>query len=128
MRGMATWSDVQEVAAALPEAEETTTHRMPCFKTGGKLFVNMSSHEPGALAVRIPKELQAAMVKSRPDLFFVTPHYEGYGAVLIRLETVKRKDLEAAIRDAYAHVRSTLPSRGSARPGTKRTRTRPRSR
>ena len=112
---MATWNDVRKIASKLPEAEETTTHRQPCFKTGGKLFVNLSSHEPGAIAVRIPVELQDAMVKSRPDLFFVTPHYQGYGAVLIRLETVKRADLTTAVRNAYEHVRAGLPAKRGAR-------------
>jgi hypothetical protein len=113
---MATWDDVRKIAAKLPEAEESTTHRQPCFKVGGKLFVNMSSHEPGAIAVRVPVELQHPMVESRPDLFFVTPHYEGYGAVLIRLETVKRADLTTAVRNAYEHVRAGLPKKRASPP------------
>jgi hypothetical protein len=108
---MATWDDVKAIAGALEDVEETTTYRMPCFKTGGKLFLNMSPHEPGALAVRVPVELQPVLVAKRPGLFFVTPHYQGYGAVLLRLETVKKKDLAEAIRNSYTHVRSGLRRR-----------------
>jgi len=113
-----TWDDVRRIAEALPEVEESTSYRQPCFKTGGKTFVNLSPHEPGALVVRVPPELQAAMVKGRPELFFITPHYRGYGTVLIRLDEVKKKDLQAAVQDAYAHVRAGLKPRRPARPKT----------
>lgn len=115
---MPTWDDVRKIASALEDVEESTSYRQPCFKTGGKTFVNLSPHEAGALVVRVPQALQQPMVKGRPELFFITPHYEGYGAVLLRLDTVKKKDLQAAVQDAYAHVRAGLKPRRSRPKGT----------
>ncbi len=114
---MATWEDVRRIAAALPGAEESTHYRQPAFKVSGKAFVHMSPHEDGALVVHCAVEEQALLVLARPDVYFLTPHYEGYGAVLIRLETTDENELSGAIEDAHEHVsrRAVRPSGRSAR-------------
>ena len=101
---MASWSDVRRIARRLEGAEETTTFGEPCFKVSKKLFAWMSTHERGALAVRIEVEDQPLMVAARPELFFITPHYQGYGAVLIRLKTAPARDLTDPIEQSYRLV------------------------
>ena len=103
---MATWEDVRRIAGALPDVEESTSYGRPAFKVKGRAFVGLSSHEPGALVVHCRPEEQALLVLGRPDVYFVTPHYEGYGAVLIRLETTDENELAGAIEDAYETVGS----------------------
>ena len=39
--------------------------------------------------------------KGDPDVFFITPHYEGYPAVLVRLEAVDPAMLAELIEDAW---------------------------
>jgi hypothetical protein len=101
---MASWSDVRRIARWLPKAEETTTYGEPCFKVAGKLFAWMSTHEPGALVVRVDPDEQSLIAAARPELFFVAPHYRGYGAVLIRLEMAVARDLADPIEQSYRLV------------------------
>jgi hypothetical protein len=108
---MASWTDVQKIAAKLEGVEESTSYRHPCLKVLGKTFVSMSPHEPGALVVRVPVDLVDAMIAGRPETFFLTPHYEGYGLVLVRLAQLRPTALGSLVRDACEHVRSTARPR-----------------
>jgi hypothetical protein len=101
---MASWNDVRRIARRLRDAEETTSYGKPCFKVGGKLFAWMSPHEPGALVVRVESDEQSFIAAARPDLFFVTPHYRGYGSVLVRLEVATARDLADPIEQSYGLV------------------------
>lgn len=84
---MATWRDVCDLAAGLPEVEETTTYRKPALKVRGKVFAWMSPHAD-ALVLRVDPGERPLMVASQPDVYYVIPHYEGHPMVLVRLDAV----------------------------------------
>ena len=98
---MATWDDVRRLAADLPEAEDGTLYGEPAFRVRKKTFVWMSPHEEGALAVRVDPDERPLLVESQPDLYFVTPHYQGYPILLVRLEAVGEKELRDRISDSW---------------------------
>ena len=98
------WSDVLRIGLALPGVEESTSYRQPSLKARGRTFLNMSPHEPGTLVVHVPHEEQPLRIAARPAVYFVTPHYEGYGCVLLRLEVVDEDELAGAIEDAWEHA------------------------
>ena len=98
---MATWADVQRLAAEFDGAEEDTVYRHPAFKVRGKSLVWMSPHEDGALVTRADPDEVALLIGSNPDLYFTTPHYEGYAMVLTRLELATDDDLHDRIEDSY---------------------------
>jgi hypothetical protein len=98
---MADWETVRELAAAFPGAEEDTSHSRRGFRVRGKLFVWMSPHEKGALCVRVDPEEKDFLLRSNPEVYFSTPHYEGYPAVLIRPERIEREELAERIEDAW---------------------------
>jgi len=107
---MPTWDDVRRLGLALPDVEESTSYRQPCLKVRGKTFVNMSPHERGALVVRVLPEEQPLLTAARPDIYYVTPHYAGYGAVLIRLEAIDEDELAGRLEDAWELM--SPPARG----------------
>ncbi len=104
------WSDVLRIGLALADVEESTSYGQPALKLRKRTFVTMSSHEAGALVVHIPVEEQPLRIAARPDVYFITPHYEGYGSVLLRLELVDEDELAGAIEDAWEHA-GTKPRR-----------------
>jgi hypothetical protein len=54
------------------------------------------------LGARVEHEIaKQAMIQSEPDIFFTTPHFEGYPAVLIRLKKISVKELEEVIVEAW---------------------------
>ena len=102
---MATWDDVARIASALPDAEETTSYGSPCFKVNGRPFVNVG-HEQGAFVTRAPAEEVELLIRANPDVYFVTPHYANWEAVLVRLDAVSEEELAGRIEDSWEFMAS----------------------
>jgi hypothetical protein len=98
---MADWDTVRDLAVAFPGAEEDIGRSQPAFRVRGKLFVWMSPHEKGALCVRVDPDEKDFLIRSNPDVYFSTPHYEGYPAVLIQPDRIERDELAERIEDAW---------------------------
>jgi hypothetical protein len=117
---MVTWDDVKAVAMALPEVEESTSYGARAWKVRKKTFAwarplrkteikQLGGFEPEGsatrgdiLGVRVPdEETKQALVSSRPEIYFTTPHFEGHASVLVVLERIPRADLEDAIVEAW---------------------------
>jgi hypothetical protein len=96
---MLTWADVLEEARDLPEVEETTSYGRPTLKVRGKFFAALRTG-PDAVVVKCDLEEKPFLLEARPDVLFETPHYHGYGAMLIRLEA-SRDDLREFLVDSW---------------------------
>ena len=98
---MAGWDDIRKIALSLPEAEEEPGER-PAFRVRGKLFAWRSRDRDGAtLALRVDRDEKQMMLEARPDLYFQTPHYEGYPGVLVHLDAIDLDELRERIEDAW---------------------------
>jgi hypothetical protein len=98
---VATWSTVRRIALSLPEAEEIPGERVS-YRVRGKLFAWKSrDRDGGTLAIRVDRDEKAMMLESRPDLYFETPHYNGYPGVLVHLDAIDREELRERIEDAW---------------------------
>jgi hypothetical protein len=82
---LVTWDDVVALARDLPETEEGTSYGRPALKVRGRFVVALRT-DPDALVVRCDLDEKPFLLEAREDILFETPHYHGYGAVLIRLE------------------------------------------
>lgn len=45
-----------------------------------------------------------ALLSGEPDVFFTTPHYDGYPAVMVRLAEIDEPRLTELLADAHASV------------------------
>jgi hypothetical protein len=79
------WDDLIALAGELPEFEESTSWGRPALKVRGKWFAALRTN-PDAIIVLCDLEEKPLLLEARPDILFETPHYSGYGAVLIRLD------------------------------------------
>ena len=104
---MPSWDDVRRIALALPDTEESTHYGGPAVKVNGRAFVNPSSVE-GAIMLRCSDEEARLLIGAKPDVYFLTPHYEGWG-VLLRLAAADADELAGAVEDSYAHERAKKP-------------------
>jgi hypothetical protein len=98
---VATWDDVRRLALELPETEESTAYGERCIKVAGKTFVNLSPHEEGALVVRAEHEEKPLLLAARPDVYWQTPHYEGYRTLLVRLEAIDEDELRDRLLESW---------------------------
>jgi hypothetical protein len=104
------WDDVRRIALSLPGAEEATTYGRPCFKVNGRPFVN-TGRVDGAIVTRAPDEERDLLMSANPDAYFVTPHYEGWEAVLVRLDAVDEEELAGRLEDSWEFMSSKKPAR-----------------
>lgn len=93
---------VREISLGLPEVEESTSWGMPAFKVRRKMFVRL--RETGVLVVRIDLSDTDFLIESRPEIYFTTRHYDGYPAVLVRLESIGREELSELLAAAWRFV------------------------
>lgn len=98
---MPSWDDVREVAKRFPGCEESTSYGTPSLKVRGKFMCRLRT-DPDALVVRCVDIADADALKlGQPDVFFSTPHYDGWPGVLVRLDAVSHEQLAELIEDAW---------------------------
>lgn len=98
---MPTWDDVVTMATALPEVAESTSYRTPSLTVKGKGFARLRTEAEGELVLMCSLEEKEALLASGDPAFSTTPHYDGYGAILIDLEKVERTQLAELIEEAW---------------------------
>lgn len=103
-----TWEDVVALARALPEVEESTSYGTPALKVKGKGFARLRTEAEGRLVLMCRLEEKEALLASGDPAFSTTPHYAGYGAILVDLERVERDQLVELIEEAW---REKAPAR-----------------
>jgi hypothetical protein len=98
---VADWDTVRELALGFPEVEEDTSGRTT-YRVRGKLFAwQARDRDGGGLAVRVERDEKPLILDANPDVYFSSPHYEGYPGVQIRLELIDRDELAGRLEDAW---------------------------
>jgi hypothetical protein len=112
---MATWEDVERIALGLPETDEGTSHGNRSWGVKKKGFVwerplrrsdieALGDAAPDGPILGVRTEhlgAKEALLASDPDVFFTTPHFDGYPAVLVQLERISVEDLTEVIVEAW---------------------------
>ncbi|SFP83397.1 hypothetical protein SAMN05421810_103556 [Amycolatopsis arida] len=98
---MPTWEDVLAIAGALPEVEESTWFRTPSLKVAGKSFARLRTEAEGGLVLMCGLDEKEALLSSGDPAFYTTPHYDGYGAILVDLERVDPDQLAELVTEAW---------------------------
>jgi hypothetical protein len=97
---MATEKTVRALALALPDTTERPCYGTPGFYVKKKLFARLLP-DGKTLAVRVDLAEREALLEVAPEVFFVTPHYQGWPMVLVRLPEVARADLAERLVEAW---------------------------
>jgi hypothetical protein len=104
---------VRNIGLALPGVEESTAYGLPALKVHGKLLACVPANrsaEPGSLVLRVDFDDRAELLAADPDVYYVTDHYAGYNAVLVRLSRVNSHALQDLLHMAHKFVtRNTAP-------------------
>ena len=100
---MLAWEDVLELSRDLPGVDESTSYGTPSLKVKGKFMARLRD-EGSVLVVRCDLDEKPFLLEANPQTLFTTPHYDGYGAVLVRMDAVDRDELKELLIDAWLLV------------------------
>ena len=99
---MATEDDVRRIALALPETVEKPWYNTPGFRVKDKGFLRIRDEAEGGLVVFVTDlDEKDALLASDPGVFFTTPHYDGYPAVLVNLPAIATDELTELIIESW---------------------------
>ncbi len=111
---MTTWDDVRRIAMALPETVEQPGDALQ-WRVGDKLFawdrplrradldaLGDAAPDGPVLAARVP-DLGAkdALLADDARVYFTTPHFNGYPAILVRLDLIALAELKELLVEAW---------------------------
>jgi len=98
---MVTEEDIRRVALSLPGSVEKPYNRLPSFRVRSNLFLRV--HElPDAFLVRCPSlEERNELLQAEPGKFFITPHYDNYPAVLVRLSQPGLDEMTELVTESW---------------------------
>jgi hypothetical protein len=105
---MTTMADLDELALAMPQAtKEVSENGRPAYFVHGKLFCFHRGRRPDAVDPETGERLEDVlmfrvdgldvkelMLADDRGVFFTTPHFDGYAAVLMRIPDLARVDRE----------------------------------
>jgi hypothetical protein len=112
---MATWDDVARLALALPETSEQLSRDQRQWRVKDKGFVwerplrradyealGDAAPDGPILGARVEHLMaKEALLADDPDVYFTTPHFDGYPAILVRLDNISLADLQELIVEAW---------------------------
>jgi hypothetical protein len=112
---VATWDDVRRIALALPETSEGISRDLRQWRVKDKGFVwerplrkadfealGDAAPDGPVLGARVEHLVaKEALLADDPDVYFTTPHFDGYPAILVRLDRIEPDDLRELVVEAW---------------------------
>ena len=112
---MATWDDVRRIALSLPETSEGLSRDLRRWLVKDKGFVwerplrradleALGDEAPDGpiLGARVEHLVaKEALLADDPSIYFTTPHFDGYPAILVHLDRIGLDDLHELIVEAW---------------------------
>jgi hypothetical protein len=109
------WDDVQRIALSLPETGDRVSRDLRQWRVKDKLFVwerplrrreiealGRGAPDGSILGARVEHlGAKEALLADDPAVFFTTPHFDGYPAILVRLDRITLEDLEEVVTEAW---------------------------
>jgi hypothetical protein len=112
---MASPDDVRRLALSLPETDERESRGHAQWRVRDKLFVwerplrgsdlkalGDSAPDGPILGARVEHLVaKEALLADNPAVYFTTPHFDGFPAVLARLEAISDEELRELVVEAW---------------------------
>lgn len=105
--GKVDFKTVIELGAALRGVKATDSARGVALKLSSQMVACTAIHpsaEPDSLMVCVDFPARDSLLEKQPDTYYMTPHYESYATVLVRLGRIGRPDLRKLLEQAVQFV------------------------
>lgn len=95
-----TYDDMVAIALELPDVAEGMSYGTPALKRGKRLMLRLKE-DGESVAVKLDWDTRDRLLAERPDLYFITPHYEGYPMVLARFELLNEGQVRELLQASW---------------------------
>ena len=109
---MDSWEAARDFALTLPGTVLSTSYGKPAVKVAanGRPFLGTGRESGTSFVLHIDIATAEMLMATGPETFWQTPHYEGYGAVLVRFDSPDPERVQATIRQAYEQAAAMKPA------------------
>ncbi|MBS1724766.1 MAG: MmcQ/YjbR family DNA-binding protein [Armatimonadetes bacterium] len=90
------YDDLVALAKELPDVVEGMSYGTPAIKRG-KRFMLRLKEDGESVAVKVDCETKERLMSAQPDVYFQTPHYDGYPALLARLPLLSQEEARSLL-------------------------------
>lgn len=108
---MADWTDLPRLTKALPGCvrsgprewrikDKLVAWERP-LRPADRAALGADAPTGPILAVYAPLDIKEVLLAARPEVYFTTPHFDGWPAILIRLRAIGVKELRERLRRAW---------------------------
>jgi len=94
-----TFDDVRQFALALPGVEEGSCFGTPAFYVRKKFLARLRA-DSATLVIKVGED-RAMWIDLFPDRYYITDHYRGYDAMLVRLDQADAEELRDLFEKAW---------------------------
>lgn len=98
---MPTWKDAAAIARSLPGAEVATWYGTAGLKVDGKGFARLRTEAEGGLVLLCSLDEKERLLESGEPAYYTTPHYDGFGSIIVNLARVDPEALRELIVQAW---------------------------
>jgi hypothetical protein len=113
---MVTWDELHQIAMSLPEVSEKIDRKgIRQWRVKDKLIVwerplrrsdfealGESAPDGPILGARVPDVgAKEALLADDGDIYFTTPHFDGYPAILVKMDNLSIEELEELVVEAW---------------------------
>ena len=100
---MIDFATIRKLAQQLPGIEEGTSYGTPALRVGKRLILRLHDKEDAIVLLLDSVEEQQELISQDPLCFFITDHYKGYAAVLVR-PTIATAEFQALLERSWRRV------------------------
>lgn len=100
---MLTFRRIEQLAKRFPGIETSTSYGTPALKVARKLILRMHDREDAIVVLLNTLEEQQQLLSRDPMQYFITDHYAGYAAVLVR-PTLEEAEFLALLQLSWRRV------------------------
>ena len=100
---MVTYDQIRKIALALPGVEEGTSYGTAALRVKGKFLARLKE-DGESVVFRVGFDERELLMQTKPDVFYITDHYLGYPAVLLRMSVASKKEAADIIEMSWRFV------------------------
>ena len=102
---MITFKTIRKITGKLPGTIESTSYGTPAIKVGKKLILRLHQKEDAIVLLLNTVAEQRQLIERDPMTFYITDHYSGYAAILVR-PTISEEEFCSLVEIAWRRVAS----------------------